>query len=128
MKKIFSVFMLMACMLCSICLSACSDDDEPAEDYYYVRYSAGINPGADVSFSFADIDGYGYIRGKRNESTVEVIVGPVKKGFKAELAVSADGHGPEWSCIDVAKGSEPFVQRCYLENGTYIYYTVGEKE
>lgn len=44
MKKIFSVFMLMACMLCSIGLSACSDDDEPAEDYYYVRYSAGINP------------------------------------------------------------------------------------
>ncbi|MDE5904923.1 hypothetical protein [Duncaniella sp.] len=106
MKKLIIPFLFIACLI----LTACNHDDEPIMDYY-VRYTAIAKPNAVISMSFSNEPGKSeFIQTSMPDGKFQYSVGPVNKGFKANLVVSYDGGGPvEFLSIEVAKGSEPFV-------------------
>lgn len=106
--------------------SACSDDDDNAEEYY-VRYSMGIKPGDDVFMSLTGTEGEKIVQQVSYEPTVSYTVGPVSKGFEASLAASVNGgHASEYLQIEISRGNSPFVTAKYLQHGIYIICTVGE--
>lgn len=126
MKKL--VFMsILAVMAAAVMFVSCSDDDNPA--IYYVRYTVGGTPGGDFDVSYTDVTGeYGVIQQINPAGKVEVVVGPVEVGFKAELAASVDAHAPEYLRIEVSRDGKPFVEKRNVANGTYIYYTITSED
>lgn len=123
MKKLFFMSIL-AVMATAVMFVSCSDDDDnPA--LYYVRYTVAGTPGGNFYVSYADENGeYGVIQQKNNAGEVEVVVGPVEAGFKAELAASVDAHASEYLQIDVSRDGKPFVRKRNVTHGTYVYYTI----
>ena len=108
-----------------IFLTGCNSDDEPAADYY-VRYTAIAKPNATVSMSFSSEAGKArYIQTSMPDGKFQYCVGPVRKGFKADIVVSYDAGGPvDYLSIEVAQGAMPFVLK---KSGTNYYdleYTI----
>jgi len=113
----------------SLSLAACSDDNDDAMDYY-VRYTVGATAGDDFFISYNDKKGEPHIDQQKNAAgTVEIVIGPVQRGFKAELSASVNGgHAPAYSQIDVSYKGNPFVRKVHLQQGTHIYYTITGEE
>ena len=103
----------------SLILTGCNHNDEPISDYY-VRYTAIAKPNANVRMSFSTEPGkYKLIQTSMPDGKFQYSVGPVNKGFKADLVVSYEGGGSvEFISIEVAKGPEPFVLK---KSGTNFY-------
>lgn len=119
------LFGLMALIATALCFVACDDDDDEVEDYY-VRYTVGCSAGDEYFVSYCNEKGEERImQGKSGNGKVEIVVGPVQRGFTASLAASVNGgHAPEYSQIEVSYDGRPFVQKVYLHNGTYIYHVI----
>lgn len=91
---------------------ACSGDEpQYDEQCYYVRYTAIAQPDRQIDMHFANEDGdYTLIQSSRHDGKFEYCVGPVAKGFVANLVVSySDGGAVSFLSIEVARGPEPFV-------------------
>lgn len=116
---------LMSLIVTALCFVACDDGDDDVEEYY-VRYTVGADAGDDFFVSYLDEKGQERIwQGKSADGKVEVVAGPVHCGFKASLAASVNGgRAPEYSRIEVSRDGRPFVQKVYLQNGTYIYHVI----
>ena len=126
MKK-FLILSVLAVMAAAVMFVSCSDDDNPA--IYYVRYTVGGTPGGKFDVSYTNVTGeYGVIQQINPAGKVEVVVGPVEAGFKAELAASVDAHASEYLQIDVSRDGKPFVQKRNVAHGTYIYYTITSED
>lgn len=127
MKK--ALFGLMALVVAALVFVACDDDDDDAA-VYYVRYTVGAHAGDDFFVSYNDRDGEPHILQQvSGDGKVEIVVGPVRAGFKAEVAASVNGGAaPEYAQIDVSCGGRPFVQKLHVPHGTFIYYTVSSAD
>ena len=106
MKNLIIIVLFMAGLI----LTGCNHDDEPRIDYY-VRYTAIAKPNTDVRMSFSTEPGKSkLIQAAMPDGKFQYSVGPVNKGFKANLVVSYEAGGAvDFLSIEVAKGSEPFV-------------------
>ena len=106
MKNLIIIVLFIAGLI----LTGCNHDDEPGVDYY-VRYTAIAKPNADVRMSFSTEPGKSkLIQAAMPDGKFQYSVGPVNKGFKANLVVSYEAGGAvDFLSIEVAKGSEPFV-------------------
>ena len=121
MKNIFVTVLFIACAI----LTGCNHDDEPTMDYY-VRYTAIARPNEKVNMNFTSEPGKSkHIQTAMPDGKFQYCVGPVHKGFKADLVVSYDAGGSvEYLSIEVAKGSEPFVLK---KSGSHFFdleYTI----
>ena len=116
MRRLFKLLLFIACITVASC-----DSDEPQADYY-VRYTAIGD--ADKMMTM-------YLKNEKNEDMVLQAespdgrlcqtVGPVKKGFKAEMAVSyMVGGAVKQLTIEVAEGAGQFVSKAAGSN----YYTL----
>lgn len=123
MKKNF-LLGLMILMTTALSFISCSDEND--EPLYYVRYTVGANAGDDFFISYNDADNSEGIKQQiSTDGKVEIIIGPVHTGFETKLAASVNGgHAPNYLQIDVSCNERPFVQKAYLQNGTYIYYNI----
>lgn len=121
MKNIISIALFIACLT----LIGCNHDDEPTLDYY-VRYTAIAQPNEKVSMGFSSEPGKSkLIQTSMPDGKFQYCVGPVHKGFKADLVVSYDAGGAvEYLSIEVAKGSEPFVLKKSGSNFWDLEYTI----
>ena len=106
-------------------LTGCKNEDEPVVDYY-VRYTAIASPNTDVSMSFStEPDKSKRIQSSMPDGKFQYCVGPVNKGFKAELVVSYEAGGAvDFLSIEVAKGAEPFVLKKSGKNFISLEYTI----
>lgn len=105
----------------------CKVDDDDLHNKYYVRYRMGITPGDEIQMSYTDPDGVTTMKYKCYEGTVESVIGPVEKGFKASLSGSVNGgYGVEYLEISTSEDGKPFVTNQHVDNGLSIYYIVGE--
>lgn len=105
----------------------CKDDDDDLHSKYYVRYRMGIIPGDEIQMSYTAPDGVRTLEYKCYEGTVESVIGPVEKGFRASLSGSVNGgHGVEYLEISTSEDGNPFVTNLHVDNGSSIYYIVGE--
>lgn len=107
MKNLIIPILFIACLI----LTACNHDDEPIMDYY-VRYTAIAKPNAKVRLYFRNETGdNSYVATSMPDGKFQYCVGPVKRGFEAELGASYYDVGgyADYLSIEVAIGSAPFV-------------------
>lgn len=121
--KLFKRLMVGALILVSMpLLTACDNDDEPLQDYF-VNYTVTFDPEKQVDINYTGADGKNQIVQTKNENgKFQTTVGPVKKGFEAELVVSYSNGGPAASLqIDVKHGEEPFVTKAQSSRQDSFY-------
>lgn len=117
---------LFAMMLGIVCmLSSCSNDDDPDYDYY-VRYSVTAEANKAVDIWYTDADGHDHVvQTQAADGKYQFTVGPVKRGFKANLTVSyQEGGAVDYLMIEVSKENYPFVVKAQGHNYVGLDYTV----
>ncbi len=120
---------ILRLLLLVFCVSvvAC-DNDEPlsAGERYYVRYTAIAEPDRQIDMNFTDENGNNtLIQSSRPDGKFEYSVGPVSKGFNANLVVSySDGGAVSFLSIEVAIGAEPFVMKKRGNNYYSLKYVI----
>lgn len=121
MKRLIVAIIFTSCLF----LTGCHHDDEPAVDYY-VRYTAIALPNTDVRMSFSNEPGnYKLIQTSMPDGKFQYCVGPVNKGFKADMVVSYEAGGPvDYLSLEVARGAEPFVLKKHTTNGYDLEYII----
>jgi hypothetical protein len=93
----------------------CSKGDETNSDEYYVKYevnSSTIYTGGKLDVELNAEDNQNISLQINTRSNWEIVIGPVKKGFKASLKVSEVGnnygHLKLYTQISVSKNGSPF--------------------
>lgn len=125
--KFRSLFLGLMAIAAIFVFVGCKDDDDDLQSKYYVRYKMGVTPGDEIQMTYAAPDGVKTLQYKCYEGTVESVVGPVEKGFRASLSGSVNGgHGVEYLEISTSEDGKPFVTNLHVDNGSSIYYIVGE--
>lgn len=107
MKYLIVPFIFIA----SLFMAGCDKGDAEPERDYYVRYTAIAEPNRMVNMYFSNETGNNTgIHTAMPDGKFQYSVGPVMKGFKAELVVSYEDVGAvDFLSIEVARGAEPFV-------------------
>ena len=122
------ILLVMAVVSLSSCGGDDRHDDEP--EIYYVRYSIGVEPGCDAMISYSDVDGNNTIRQICHSGSIEVTVGPVMRGFDADVTgnqiIDDEYKFPQWMRIDVSRNGKPFVMKKYRSEAVSLNYTVGD--
>lgn len=122
-----STILRLLLLVFSVSVVAC-DNDEPqsAGERYYVRYTAIADPERQIDMYFTDENGNNtLIQSSRPDGKFEYCVGPVSKGFNAELVASySDGGAVLFLSIEVANGSEPFVLKKRGSNYYNLKYVI----
>lgn len=129
MKKVIVLTSVaIAVILGTLSLTSCNDKDDNENESYYVRYSVGIISEGDLLMNFTNPDpgGNTIVQQRAMPGTVEVTVGPAKRGFEAEMTANIDGHAVDWIRIDVARDDRPFVMKRYLRHGLSLSHYVGD--
>lgn len=110
----------------SLILTGCNHDDEPILDYY-VRYTVIAQPNVKLRMYFSNETGEdSHVDVSMPDGKFQYCVGPVKRGFEAELGASyydAGGYA-DYLSIEVAIGSEPFVLKKNDTNISGIHYVL----
>lgn len=126
MKKFWLFLANLVIVLGCLFLSGCDHDDEPAGEYY-VRYTAICQPDVKVRMYFSNESSeMSNVNASMPDGKFQYCVGPVKKGFKAELFVSYydEGGYADFLSIEVAQGSGPFVLKEQASNLSGLHYTI----
>ncbi len=114
MNKILNLVILGIMLLCG----SCSDDKE--DDYYYVRYSVTAEPNKQINIYYTTAEGDNHlVQSQASDGKYQYTVGPVSRGFKAELTASyVVGGAANFLMIEVSENNHPFVVKA---DGTDYY-------
>ena len=130
MKKICVLMAawLLPVLIISVCLAlaGCTHDDEPAIDYY-VRYTAICHPDVKVRMYFTNETGENtHIDTSMPDGKFQYCIGPVKRGFKADMGVSYYDTGgyADFISIEVSEGAAPFVLKASRTDTSGVSYTI----
>ncbi len=120
-KTILAILFMATFSVFALFLVGCNPDDEPSA-IYYVRYTAIARPNTKVRMYFSNETGENtHIDASMPDGKFQYCMGPVKRGFKAELGASYYNEGGyvNFLSIEVAKGSDPFVlkEKCTYTSG-----------
>ena len=120
-----NLFCKITLLTLAIFASSCSkDSDDNESQEYYIRYSASILGSYPISSAGVVIineHGENENIGGRNFQSVTRTIGPVYKGFKAEISITTN---PMKLSIECCKGEAPFVLNSHTNSGSYLTYTI----
>lgn len=107
--RIKNLIIVLLTLVCCCGFISC-DSDEPSQDIYYVKYSLIAESGEPILVYYTNEAGdRTVISSSFPDGRYSVTVGPVAKGFKAEMTASYSKGGPvEYLSIELSKNSEPF--------------------
>lgn len=116
----------------TITVTSCEKDED--DDEYYVRYEASSTlslTSRDLDISYRDNTNQQVTIRKQTNQYWEVIIGPVKRDYKAELWMDMAGNytASLYPSIHVSKNGSPFALKKYGGgdipiNNEYITYTI----
>lgn len=125
-KALLSVSMVATA--CLVFLSSCGKDGGGEEARYYVKYTGETSTlhMVETTYTMATDTGVDTYKTSGFGSDYSVTIGPVKKGFRAEISCSIVGeseHGVKSQrvTIEVSRDSEPFAQKATgTDRATYV--------
>lgn len=128
MKKLLTA--AASSLMLTALLSSCNEYNEYTYDEtacYYVRYTVTGIPDETYTIYYATEDDENQLMQRKSpDGQYTIVVGPVAKGFTADLTASNSDRGgaPSYMSIEVCRRSEPFVLKESTSRSFSIEYTI----
>jgi len=111
---------IKASLLAAFIATSAAGCSSPDYDEFYVKFIVGIQPGDNVDITYNDTYHKTHtITGIESGETVEAMIGPVYRGFRADISATVNnGQAPRFISIDMSKNGAEYRTMEYVENST----------